>query len=35
MKNFYTKKNTEAKRKLKEFKVEKTESYKEGNFYSS
>jgi len=31
MKNFYTKKNTEAKRKLKEFKVEKTESYKEGN----
>jgi len=31
MKNFYTKKNTEAKRKLKEFKVEKTENYKEGN----
>ena len=31
MKNFYTKKNTEAKRKLKEFRVEKTEHYKEGN----
>ena len=31
MKNFYTKKNTEAKRKLKEFRVKKTESYKEGN----
>ena len=31
MKNFYTKKNTEAKRKLKEFRVEKTENYKEGN----
>jgi large subunit ribosomal protein L3 len=31
MKNFYSKKNTEAKRKLKEFRVEKTESYKEGN----
>jgi large subunit ribosomal protein L3 len=31
IKNFYTKKNTEAKRKLKEFRVEKTENYKEGN----
>ena len=31
MKNFYTKKNTEAKRKFKEFRVEKTENYKEGN----
>ena len=31
MKNFYSKKNTEAKRKLKEFRVEKTENYKEGN----
>ena len=31
MKGFYTKKNTEAKKKLKEFKVEKTENYKEGN----
>ena len=31
MKNFYTKKNTEAKKKLKEFRVEKTENYKEGN----
>ena len=31
MKNFYTKKNTEAKRKLKEFRVKKTENYKEGN----
>jgi len=31
MKNFYTKKKTEAKRKLKEFRVEKTENYKEGN----
>ena len=31
MKIFYTKKNTEAKRKLKEFRVEKTENYKEGN----
>ena len=31
MKNFYTKKNTEAKRQLKEFRVEKTENYKEGN----
>jgi len=31
MKGFYTKKNTEPKRKLKEFRVEKTENYKEGN----
>jgi len=31
MKGFYTKKNTEAKKKLKEFKVENTENYKEGN----
>jgi large subunit ribosomal protein L3 len=31
MKGFYTKKNTEAKKKLKEFRVEKPENYKEGN----
>ena len=31
MKGFQTKKNTEPKKKLKEFKVEKTENYKEGN----
>jgi len=31
MKGFYTKKNTEPKKKLIEFKVEKTENYKEGN----
>ena len=31
MKGFYKKKNTEPKKKLKEFKVEKTENYKEGN----
>ena len=31
MKGFYIKKNTEPKKKLKEFKVEKTENYKEGN----
>jgi len=31
MKGFYTKKNTDPKKKLKEFKVEKTEKYKEGN----
>ncbi len=31
MKGFYTKKNTEPKKNLKEFKVEKTENYKEGN----
>ena len=31
MKGFYAKKNTEAKKKLKEFKVKNTETYKEGN----
>ena len=31
MKGFYTKKNTEPRKNLKEFKVEKTENYKEGN----
>ena len=31
MKGFYAKKNTEPKKKLQEFKVEKTENYKEGN----
>ncbi len=31
MKGFYTKKSTEPKRKLKEFKIEKIENYKEGN----
>ena len=31
MKGFYAKKNTEAKKKLKEFKVNDTELYKEGN----
>ncbi len=31
MKGFYSKKNTEPKKKLQEFKVEKTENYKEGN----
>ena len=31
MKGFYAKKNTEAKKKLKEFRVEDTSSYKEGN----
>ena len=31
MKGFFTKKNTEAKKRLKEFRVEKTENYKEGN----
>ena len=31
MKGFYTKKNTEPKKNLQEFKVEKTENYKEGN----
>ena len=31
MKGFYTKKNTEPKKKLQEFKVKKTENYKEGN----
>jgi large subunit ribosomal protein L3 len=31
MKGFFTKKNTEPKKKLQEFKVAKTENYKEGN----
>ncbi len=31
MKGFYSKKNTEAKRKLKEVRVTNTENYKEGN----
>ena len=31
MKGFFIKKNTEAKKKLKEFKVSDTEKYKEGN----
>jgi large subunit ribosomal protein L3 len=31
MKGFFTKKNTEAKKKLKEFRVNDTSSYKEGN----
>ena len=31
MKGFFAKKNTEAKKKLKEFKVSDTEKYKEGN----
>jgi large subunit ribosomal protein L3 len=31
MKGFFTKKNTEAKKKLKEFRVKSTENYKEGN----
>ena len=31
MKGFYAKKNTEAKKKLKEFRVKCTENYKEGN----
>ena len=31
MKGMFAKKNTEAKKKLKEFRVENTESYKEGN----
>ena len=31
MKGFFSKRNTEAKKKLKEFRVEKTENYKEGN----
>jgi large subunit ribosomal protein L3 len=31
MKGFYTKKNTEAKKKLKEFRVLNTDNYKEGN----
>ena len=31
MKGFYTKKNTEAKKRLKEFRIENIENYKEGN----
>ena len=31
MKGFYAKKNTEAKKKLKEFRIENIENYKEGN----
>jgi|TARA_B110000014_G_scaffold237196_1_gene202979 large subunit ribosomal protein L3 len=31
MKGFYSKKNTEAKKKLKEFRVENTDNFKEGN----
>jgi len=31
MKGFFAKKNTEAKKTLKEFKVNDTEAYKEGN----
>ena len=31
MKGFFAKKNTEAKRKLKEFRIENTENVKEGN----
>ena len=31
MKGFYSKKNTEAKRKLKEFRIQDTELFKEGN----
>jgi len=31
LKGYFTKKNTEAKRKLKEFRVSSTENYKEGN----
>ena len=31
MKGFFAKKNTEAKKKLKEFRVKDTEAYKEGN----
>ena len=31
MKGFFSKKNTEAKKKLKEYRVSNTESYKEGN----
>jgi len=31
MKGFYAKRNTEAKKKLKEFRVKNTENYKEGN----
>ena len=31
MKGFFAKKNTEAKKKLKEFRIQNTENYKEGN----
>ena len=31
MKGFFSKKNTEAKKKLKEFRIKDTEAYKEGN----
>ena len=31
MKGYFTKKNTEPKRRLKEFRVENLETYKEGN----
>jgi large subunit ribosomal protein L3 len=31
MKGFFAKKNTEAKKKLKEFRIKNTENYKEGN----
>jgi large subunit ribosomal protein L3 len=31
MKGYFSKKNTEPKKKLKEFKVDNTENYKEGN----
>ena len=31
MKGFYAKKNTEAKKRLKEFRIKDTEAYKEGN----
>jgi large subunit ribosomal protein L3 len=31
MKGYFTKKNTEAKKKLKEYRVKNTENYKEGN----
>jgi len=31
MKGFFSKKNTEAKKKLKEFRIENTENFKEGN----
>ena len=31
MKGYFSKKNTEAKKKLKEYRVENTENYKEGN----
>jgi large subunit ribosomal protein L3 len=31
MKGFFSKKNTEAKKKLKEFRIKDTETYKEGN----